>query len=155
MNFEDLSPIAKKRCKQKGFYFCGSTHKFEDIENIKTYISDFPFYAFIFHNPDDELDKPHIHFLLCIRGTNTIKNIAEMLHCDYGDVQVCKNHMNYARYMLHQGFDDKPDKYNISDVISSDIDRFTSFVSVSHFPISTIDSDFAYYFIYGIYDFKR
>lgn len=141
-SYDDLSPKAKERTKQKGFYFNGATKNLEDIENIKLYISDFPFYAYIFHRPDSDDDRPHIHFLLCIRGTNTIKNIAEMLHCDYGDVQVCKNQMSYARYMLHLGFDDKQDKYDISDVVSSDIDRFNSFIAFKHFPISTIYSDF-------------
>ena len=143
-NYENLSPQAKKRLNQKGFYFNGATSKIEDMDNIKFFITGMPFYAYIIHTPDNDNSNNHIHFLLNIRGTNTIKNIAESLHCDYGDVQVCRNHAVYARYMLHLGFDDKSDKYSISDVVSNDIDRFSSFISDIHYPISTIYSDFQY-----------
>lgn len=142
MEYEKLSKAQKDRLKQRGFYFNGSTHKLEDIDNIKFFIKEFPFYAFIMHKPDDDSDKLHIHFLLNLRGTDTIKNIAEKLHCDYGDVQKCKNHNIYARYMLHLGFDDKQDKYTLKDVVTNDPDRFESFISDIRFPVSTIYSDF-------------
>lgn len=141
-SIEDLSPAQLKRIKQKGFYFNGATHKVEDMDHIKFFIKEFPFYAYIIHKPDSENDSLHLHFLLNIRGTNTIKNIAEILHCDYGDVQICKSHNSYARYMLHLGFDDKTDKYSLSDVVTNDIDRFSSFISEVHYPISTIYADF-------------
>lgn len=142
MDYEQLSNAQKQRINKKGFYFNGATKKIEDIENIKTFIKEFPFYSYIIHMPDDDDDKLHLHFLLNIRGTNTIKNIAEILHCDYGVVQICKSHNSYAKYMLHLGFEDKQDKYSLKDIVTNDIDRFSSFISEVHFPVSTIYSDF-------------
>ena len=140
--YQALSQKALKRLSERGFYFNGSTHKLEDIDNIKFFLSDFPFWNWIIHKPEPDDDHLHIHFLCCVRGTDIVKNVAERLHCDYGVVQKCRNQNTYARYMLHLGFDDKLDKYDLKDVHSSDIDRFSSFCTDIHFPISTIYKDF-------------
>lgn len=124
---DNITTKQGNRIKQKGIWFNGATHNLENIDNIKKYIIEFPFYAYIMHSPDPEHDKPHIHFLINTRGRVSIKHIAEKLGCDYGVVQLTDREKSYSRYMLHLNNDDK-EKYPISDIVSNDIDRFTSFL---------------------------
>ena len=141
-DYESLSHAQKQRLNQKGYYFNGSTHNLNDIDNIKHFITEFPFYSYIIHSPDVDSDSIHIHFLLNVRGTRKIKDVAEILHCSYGDVQKCRSQNNYARYMLHLDRDDKKDHYSVSDVITNDIDRFESFLSSIRPSVNNLYSDF-------------
>lgn len=140
----DDSSITKKqgnRIKKTSCWFNGTSAKVEDIENIKKFIIEFPFWAYVMHTPDDECEKLHIHFLIFSRGQVSIKSVAETLHCDYGDVQDTRENKTYARYMLHQGWAEKK-QYKISDVSSSDLDRFSSFLSDISVSASDLYSDF-------------
>lgn len=140
-DYESLSKKQKDRINQKGFWFNGSTHKLDDIENIKKNIVGYPFYAYVMHKPDDDDDSLHIHFLLCIRGTLKVRQIAEGLLCSYGDVQKCRNSSVYARYMLHIGFD-KADKYQIQDVFTNNLDRFEYLLNEMKAQVSDIYDDY-------------
>ena len=141
-DYESLSHAQKQRLNEKGYYFNGATHNLNDIDSIKQYIIEFPFYAYILHKPDNDSDAIHIHFLLNVRGTRKVKDVAEILHCDYGDVQKCRSQNNYARYMLHLDREDKTDHYTIKDVVSSDIDRFESFLSSLRPSVNNLYEDF-------------
>lgn len=141
-DYDSLSKAQKDRINAKGFWFNGSTHKLDDIDNIKKNIIAFPFYAYIMHKPDSDDDSMHIHFLLCIRGTLKVRKIAESLYCSYGDVQKTSNANIYARYMLHIGFDDKDDKYDVKDVITNDFDRFTYLLGGLKPQVNDIYADF-------------
>ena len=127
---DDITISSKQgnRIKQKGIWFNGATKSLENIDNIKKYIIEFPFYAYILHIPDDECNSCHIHFLVNTRGRVSIKHIAEKLGCDYGVVQLTDREKSYSRYMLHLN---NPEKklYKITDIVSNDIDRFSSFLS--------------------------
>lgn len=129
------------RIKTKSSWFNGTTSLPSDIENIKRFIIEFPFWAYIMHTPDDECDKLHIHFLIYTKGQVTIKSVADTLCCDYGDVQDTRHDRTYARYMIHQGWSDKK-QYQLSDVVSCDIDRFSSYLSDCSFTAQNIYSDF-------------
>lgn len=141
--YDKCSKKQKDRINKRSSYFNGSTHLLSDIDNIKKYIIEFPFYAYIMHKPDNECDKPHIHVLIYSRGGNTrVKDVCEKLHCDYGDIQSTRNQNYYARYMLHLGFSDKPDKYDISEVVTNDVERFRSFLSDIVPSVDSIFEDF-------------
>ena len=142
MEYENLSHDQKLRVNQRGYYFNGSTHKLVDIDNIKKFISEFPFYSYILHRPDSECDRTHIHFLLNVRGTRKVKDVAEILHCDYGDVQKCRSQNNYARYMLHLGRDDKEDHYSIEEIVTNNLDRFEGFLAEFTPSVNNIYADF-------------
>lgn len=138
-----ISTISKKqgnRIKQKGIWFNGATHSLNDIENIQNFIGEFPFYAFIHHDKDDDNTNLHLHFLLNTRGRVSIKNVAEKLGCDYGVVQITDRPRSYARYMLHLGTDKK--QYSVTDVNSNDLDRFKSFITDVTISTSQLFDDF-------------
>lgn len=142
---KDDSNISTKqgnRIKTKSCWFNGTTFAPLQIENIKKYLIEYPFWAYILHDPDKECDHLHIHFLVCSRGQVSIKSVAETLNCDYGVVQDTRQEKTYARYMLHIGWDEKR-QYQISDVVSSDIDRFSSFMTDISPSSINLFSDFA------------
>lgn len=138
---ENISISTKQgnRIKQKASWFCGATKKQDDIDNIVKNIVEFPFYAYIFHDSDDECADKHIHFLINIRGSRSIKSIAESLNCDYGVVQKCQLPRSYARYLIH--LDDKLKvQYNKDCVITNNLDRYCYFLTDN-----VVDSSNLYY----------
>lgn len=128
MDGTEISTKQGNRIKQKSCWFNGTTKLVEDIEKIKTNIVQFPFYAYIMHKPDKDDDNLHIHFLIYSRSSLRIKDVAETLEVDYGEVQKTKVYRVYANYMLHKGWEEK-EQYKISDVVTNDVDRFTYFVT--------------------------
>lgn len=141
MDDSNISTKQGNRIKRKSCWFNGTSAKLEDIENVKKYIIEYPFWAYIMHTPDDECSNLHIHFLIYSRGQVCIKSVAETLHCDYGDVQDTRENKTYARYMLHLGWPDKK-QYNIREVCTSDSDRFSSFLSDISYSSHDLYSDF-------------
>lgn len=127
MNNTNISTKQGNRIKQKASWFCGTTKLPSDMENIECNIKEFPFFAYIFHDADSECADKHIHFLINIRGSRSIKSIAESLMCDYGDVQKCDRPKSYARYLIHA---DNPEKvqYQTSQVITNNPDRYSFFI---------------------------
>lgn len=124
MENTNISTKQGNRIKQKASWFCGTTKKLSDIENITKHISEFNYYAYIFHDSDEELAERHIHFIINIVGSRSIKSIAETLGCDYGDVEKLVHVKSYHRYLLHLDSEDKV-KYKESDVITNMPDRFS------------------------------
>lgn len=137
---EDISVSQKNRIRQKGSWFCGTTHKLQDIENIKLNIKEFSFYAYIIH--DSDIGKGlHIHFVGQVNGSRSIKSIAEMLAIDYQDVDIAKRPRGAIRYLIH--IDDKDKyQYKFSDVITNNKDRLEYyFINISN-SINDIYFDF-------------
>ena len=128
MENTNISSKQGNRIKQKASWFCGTTKNPVDMESIERNIKEFPFFAFIYHTPDVECVDKHIHFLLNIKGSRSIKSIAEALNCDYGDVQKCDRPRSYARYLIH--LDDKEKgQYKVSDIVSNNPDRLAYYFS--------------------------
>ena len=82
---EDISSKQANRIRQKGSWFCGTTHSPVDICNIKKNIGEFNFYAYIFHDRDENKGL-HIHFVGQVNGSRSIKSVADMLECDVQDI---------------------------------------------------------------------
>lgn len=100
---------------QEGSWFCAVTHDLSLAEKIKMTILDFPSWAWIYHDPDNEDGTPHVHFLIRSNGTRKIKHIANKIDLPSNFIQICRSEVGYRRYMMHL---DSPDKikYKVSDV---------------------------------------
>lgn len=141
MDGTEISTKQGNRIKQKSCWFNGTTKLVEDIEKIKSNIVQFPFYAYIMHKPDKDDDNLHIHFLIYSRSSLRIKDVAETLDVDYGEVQKTKVYKVYAKYMLHKGWDDK-EQYSLSDIVTNDSDRFSYFISENFTSSGNLFNDF-------------
>lgn len=141
MSEVNISTKQGNRIKTKACWFNGTTLDLGQIDNIKRFCIEFPFWAYIMHTPDDECSGLHIHFLVFSRGQISIKNVAEKLSCDFGVVQDTKQPKNYARYMIHLGWSEKK-QYQLSDVVSSDIDRFSTYISDMRINAQDLYSDY-------------
>lgn len=139
MEEQVISTKQGNRIKQKGSWFCGTTHSLTDIERIKANINEFPFYAYIIHDKD-EGKTPHIHFVLNITGCRTIKSICEVLECDYQDVQVARRPRGSIRYLIHIDDIDKY-QYKKEQIITNNIDRLNFYFNGLSHSITTILSD--------------
>lgn len=134
--------ISKKqgnRIKQKGSWFCGTTHSPLNIERIKKNIKEFPFFAYILHDKD-EGKTLHIHFVCNCIGSRSIKSIAEVLDCDYQDVQIARRPRSCIRYLCHS---DDPDKYQYKkeDINCNNPDRLNYYFNGLNHSINSILSD--------------
>lgn len=109
--------------KERGTYFSVVTNDFQCRKNIKEACIDFPVWAYIDHQPDDEEGKEHTHFLLRQNGTRSVKQMAERLQIPSNYVQVVRKVGAFRRYMIHV---DNPEKkqYEISDIHSNRIIDF-------------------------------
>lgn len=121
MDSTEISTKQANRIRQKGSWFCGTTHAISNIERIKENIKEFPFYAYIIHDKD-EGKTLHIHFVLNCVGSRTIKSIGDTLECDYQDIQIAKRPRSCIRYLIH--IDDKlKHQYRREEIQSNNIDR--------------------------------
>lgn len=104
-----------KHNKEMGTFFCSVTHDLSLAEEMKKSILDFPSWAWIYHDPDNDDGTSHIHFLVRANGTRNVKQIADKLGIESNYVQVCRKVVAYRRYMMHL---DSPDKhqYTVQDV---------------------------------------
>lgn len=136
-----ISQKQLNRIKQTSMWFNGTTKLVEQMDNIKKFCIEFPYYAYIIHQPDSDDDRLHIHFLVCNNGKCAIKSVAERLSVDYGVVQATRTPRTYSRYMLHKGFD-KSDKYTIDDVVTNNKDRFAYFIDDSCVNSRALYADF-------------
>lgn len=112
----------------RGVWFVGTTKCPADIENIKKNISEFFYYVYISHKPDDDDERLHIHYVLQCNGTRSLKNIADTLDVDSQYIQVCHRPRGAIRYLLHL---DNPEKeqYCIDDLTTSDLQFTKSFLT--------------------------
>lgn len=121
MDSTEISKNQANRIRQKGSWFCGTTHSPLDIERIKKNIKEFPFYAFILHDKD-EGKTLHIHFVLNCIGSRSIKSIGDTLECDYQDIQIARRPRSCIRYLIH--IDDKLKyQYRREEIQSNNTDR--------------------------------
>lgn len=125
--------------KEKGSWFCGVTRDPEDMFNLVTNINESNFYAYINHDNDGTDD--HIHYILNVSGSRSIKSIGEMLDINPQYIQVCKRVKGYARYLLHKDDFDKY-QYRLEQIFTSDIDRYLSLINNSSTNISELFSDY-------------
>lgn len=129
----------EKHILQKGSWFCGVTRDKDDIANLLKNINEAHFYAYIIHDKDGT--ENHIHYILNIAGSRSIKSISEMLDVNPQYIQVCKKNKGYARYLLHK---DDPEKYqyDINQVFTNDYDRYLSLVSDVTTNVSDLFEDY-------------
>lgn len=114
--------MAKKQSeweKQKSTYFCLVTHDLKLAEEIKTVVLDFPYWAWIFHQPDDDDGSPHVHFIVRNNGTRSVKQMADKLGIASNFVQPCRKVVAYRRYLMHLDDLDKH-QYSKDDVHTND-----------------------------------
>ena len=106
--------------KQKSTYFCTVTHDLNLAEDMKKIILDFPYWAWIQHDPDNEDGTDHVHFIVRNNGTRSVKQMADKLGIPSNFVQPCRKVVAYRRYLMHL---DDPDKkqYSIDDVHTNDL----------------------------------
>ena len=103
----------------RSVWFCGTTKCPADIENIKNNISEFHYYAYISHKPDNDDDRLHIHYVFQCNGSRSLKNVSDTLDVDSQYMQVCKRPRGAIRYLIHL---DNPEKeqYSLSDITTND-----------------------------------
>ena len=123
-----LSEKASKRLNERGVWFRGTTKCPADIDNIKLNISEFHYYAFIFHKPDDDDDRLHIHYVLQCNGTRSLKSVADTLGVDGQYLQKSTRPRGAIRYLIHL---DNPEKeqYKFDDIFTNDKDFTRSFMT--------------------------
>ena len=137
---DEISTSQANRIRQKGSWFCGTTHSPTDIENIKKNIEEFSFYAYIMHDKDEGKGL-HIHFVGQVNGSRSIKSVCEMLECDYQDVQIAKRSRGAIRYLIHADDKDKY-QYDLCDIKTNNKDRLEYYFSSISSSINDIYADF-------------
>lgn len=139
MDSTEISSKQANRIRQKGSWFCGTTHSPIDIERIKENIKEFPFYAYIIHDKDEGKGL-HIHFVLTCAGSRTIKSIGDTLDCDYQDIQISRRPRGCIRYLTHI---DNREKYQYSreEITCNNSDRLNYFFDSLTHSISDIYQD--------------
>lgn len=108
--------------------FCFVSHMPEQRKELKEAVKGFPFWAWIDHQPEDTKEdeaehKEHTHFMIKIKGTNSIKSIAKTLGLPSHMVQICWIERSYGRYFLHLD-DPKKTQYKVSLVHTNKPSRF-------------------------------
>lgn len=103
----------------RGSYFSIVTNDEKCRTFIKEAVLDYPFYAYIDHEPDDEDGSEHTHFLIRANGTRTVSQVADKLQIPGNYVQVVKKVVAFKRYLIHF---DQPNKkqYKLTDLITND-----------------------------------
>lgn len=117
-----------KHRNNKGTWFAGVTKCPADIENIKKNISEFYYYAYITHKPDNDDDRLHIHYVLCCNGSRSLGSVADTLDVDSQYLQICKQPRGANRYLIHL---DNPEKeqYTIEDVTTNNKEMYLTYIS--------------------------
>lgn len=105
----------EKYINQTGSWFTCVTHDLSLADDIKKTILDFPFWAWIYHEPDRDDGTPHVHFLVRTNGTRKIKHIAEKFNIEPNFIQIVRQEVGLMRYFMHLDSDDKI-KYDVNDV---------------------------------------
>lgn len=125
--------------KQKGSWFCGVTRDKNDMFNLIKNIDEANFYAYIVHDNDGTDD--HIHYILNVAGSRSIKSIGQMLDVNPQYIQVCKRVKGYARYLLHL---DDPEKhqYRAEQVFCNDLDRYYGLINNTSTNVSDLFDDY-------------
>lgn len=109
-------------------YISFSINNEKQIENVIEILPDFKFYAYIFHdkdkNDDGELKKKHLHVFIKHHPL-TLSAWSNKLGIPENMIEIPRSYRACARYLIHA---DQPDKfqYDISQVVSSDIDYYKS-----------------------------
>lgn len=113
--------------KERGCWFVAVSHEESSRDFLKSNCEDFPFWGWIDHVPDKEVDDSdchfHTHLIFRTAGTRRIKDVADKLQIPPNFVQKCRNIRSMLRYFIHL---DNPDKvqYSESDVHSNKISEF-------------------------------
>lgn len=112
-----------KHAKEHGCIFTCVTNVPECRQNIKETVIDFPSWAYIDHEPDDENGKEHTHFIFRMNGRRTVQQVADRLEISPQYVQVVHKIVGFYRYMVHK---DNPEKkqYKIEDIVSNHLEDF-------------------------------
>lgn len=140
-DIENISIKQGNRIKQKGSWFVGATHSPSDISNIKRYIVEFPFYAYIMHDKDDGKGL-HIHFVFSVSGSRSIKSVCDTLQVSYQDVQICRTPRGSIRYLIHAD-DTEKFQYNRDSIVSNNSDRVEYYFNSINSSILSIYSDYS------------
>lgn len=109
--------------KEKGTYFCSVTHDLALAQEMISVLPDFTYWAYIYHEPDNDDGTPHYHFLVRNNGTRSVWQIADKLGISGQYVQVCRKVVAFRRYMLHLD-DNEKKQYTIDDVMTNRINSF-------------------------------
>lgn len=140
MEETEISKSQTQRIRRKSTWFYGTTHCLDDIDHIKDNISEFPFYAYIIHDKDIDTSL-HIHFVIQINGSRSIKSICDTLQCSYQDVRDTNRPKHEVRYLIHNDSSDKH-QYSIDEIKTNNIDRVQYLLSDLTRPVSDIFKDF-------------
>lgn len=118
-----MSGKLDQHLKERGIYFTVVSNKPEVVANIKKTVIDYPRWAWIDHEPDDEDGKPHTHFFFRSNGSRTIKQVADKFEISGQYVQIVKRITGMMRYFVHK---DNPEKkqYTLDDIQTNHIDDF-------------------------------
>lgn len=116
------------RGNTRSVWFVGTTKSPADIDNIKVNIKEFHYWAYMFHKPDDDDERLHIHYVVQCNGTRSLKNVADTLGVDMQYMQACKRPRGAIRYLIHL---DNPEKeqYNPNEIMTNDKDFTLSFLT--------------------------
>lgn len=139
MDSTEISIKQANRIRQKGSWFCGTTHRPIDIQRIEENIKEFPFYCYIKHDKDEGKGL-HIHFVLNCVGSRSIKSIGDVLECEYQDIQIARRPRSCIRYLVHI---DDPEKYQYrrEQITSNNIDRLNYYFDGLSHGISDVYND--------------
>ena len=127
----------EQHLNNKGTWFVGTTKSPADISIVKKNISEFFYYAYIMHKPDEDDDRLHIHYIVQCNGTRTIKSVASTLGVSGQYIQVTKQPRGANRYLIHLD-DPEKEQYSESDVITSNKEFYHTFLT-DNCRISAVD----------------
>lgn len=115
-----MSGRLEKHEKESGSHFTVVTNDQKCRDSIKQAVLDFPAWAWIDHDPDDEEGKVHTHFIFRTNGTRNIRQVANKLEISSQYVQVVRKLTAFYRYFLHAD-DPKKKQYKLEDVQTNHI----------------------------------
>lgn len=119
---KDLKTTSEEVDEKRYRHFMLILYKDSDSYNFDDVLFDlkgsFKNYAYIYHRPETNEKKDHIHFILSLDNTRTIESLSNRLGIPFNHIQSIKSLRASCRYLIHIDNDDKI-KYELSDVIVS------------------------------------
>lgn len=102
------------------------SHDLKQCEEIINTLPDFDTWAYIHHDPDEDLGHEHYHFYIHLKQPTTIKALSEKLNIPPNFIEWVRRKTWLIQYFVHKNSDNKI-KYADSDIVTNNfqyIDKF-------------------------------
>lgn len=109
---------------------CDFTFALSDISQCERLISeldDYPFWAYIRHDPDDENGSDHYHFYIHLQQPISISNLADKLDIPENMIEWVRVKTKLIQYLIHKNNPEKK-QYDPLEVITNNREWLNRFI---------------------------